>query len=574
MKKKIFIFLFGIFIFLFNSNNVLGAECNASTVHELAKIVFAETNDGSAFGKEDSFFIDIVTAGIVLNNSARFDGSTWQEKIYNLPDGVYYAHSSYRDTPFSTIARYYSSDRRGQVLYASALVLSGKFVLPKGLTGQSSCSCLLGTVPCRDIDGDKNAGSNCTTDYMPGNKEWAHFESVTNSAYDMYFGYNENIGLGATDTFGGRLISTTPIHYRQLADSFELNDYKKYDTEKVCELVTGSSIGGASGGSSSGTTNNNKKENSTIVDACTNPDILKVIYFAKLILNIAIIIIPIGLIVMGTIDFSKSVVTSDETVQKKNAILFVKRIVFAVLIFVVPWIVEVVITSLGNLADGVNFTDCLENANSDKIAELEEAIKNDSGNNNSSNKGNSNNDTKRKDTIIYVGDSRTEGMCNSVKMDDSEICIYKGSMGYDWLVCESYYDGSELGAYGRLIDALKEHPNSYVVINMGTNGVEDPFNPPRYADFYNTLADSYPNAQIVAVSVTPIDDNLAFRYGYFPRNQHVIEFNNLLKEGLNDKVIYCDVYSQIKDNFKTFDGIHYEPETYDVIHNKIKECLK
>lgn len=546
--KKIFIFMTGILAFLFNNTKVVATECTPDTVHQLAKVVFAETGDGSAFAKEDEFFIDIVTAGIVLNNSARFNGDSWSEKIYNLPNGVYYAHDTYRDTPFATFSRYYTSNRRGQVLYASALVLSGKFVLPKYLTGQSSCSCLLGTVPCRDIDGDKNAGANCTTEYVSGNKEWTHFESVSQNSYDMYFGYNENIGLGNTDTFGGRLTSTTPDYYRRLADSFELSDYSKYDTDDVCSLVLGET-------SSTGNNSTGSSTSSTIIDACTNPDILRVIYFAMLILDIVKIVVPIGLIIMGIIDFSKSVITSDEGAQKKNVSLFVKRIIYAVLVFTVPWIVKVLMINLGNLTEEVNFTDCLENANEDKIKELEEKIESSSNNNNTVT-------TPKKDTIIYVGDSRTEGMCNSVKMDASEICIYKGGMGYTWLVGDALTD---------LKSTLSKHPNSYVVINMGTNDLYNTSG--KYPDFYNNLADDYPNAQIVVMSVTQIDDELAYRYGYSVRNDDVYKFNNALKDNLSSKIIYCDVYSKIIGNFQTFDGIHYTVETYNLIHSKIKECL-
>lgn len=109
------------------------------------------------------------------------------------------------------------------------------------------------------------------------------------------------------------------------------------------------------------------------MDACTNSDILRVIYFFLLIVDIVKIIIPIALIVLGIIDFSKSVVTSDEKVQKKVISLFIKRLIYAVLVFAVPWIIEVLMVTLGNLAvtDEINFTDCLENANSECIDALE-----------------------------------------------------------------------------------------------------------------------------------------------------------------------------------------------------------
>lgn len=109
------------------------------------------------------------------------------------------------------------------------------------------------------------------------------------------------------------------------------------------------------------------------MDACTNPDILRVIYFFLLIINIVKIIIPIALIVLGIIDFSKSVMTSDEKVQKKTISLFFKRLLYAVLVFAVPWIIKVLMVTLGNLSvtDEINFTDCLENANSECIDALD-----------------------------------------------------------------------------------------------------------------------------------------------------------------------------------------------------------
>ncbi len=113
-----------------------------------------------------------------------------------------------------------------------------------------------------------------------------------------------------------------------------------------------------------------------ILQACLNPDILRVVWFFNILLDVARIVIPIGLIIIGTIDFSKSVISSDENAQKKNMTLFGKRLLYAVIIFLVPWIVKVLITSLGNLTAGVNFTDCIENANKESIKIIEDAIQN------------------------------------------------------------------------------------------------------------------------------------------------------------------------------------------------------
>ena len=60
------------------------------------------------------------------------------------------------------------------------------------------------------------------------------------------------------------------------------------------------------------------------MNACENPDILRVIFFGKELINIVKIVVPIALIILGMIDFSKSVVSNDEAANKKNTILFLE----------------------------------------------------------------------------------------------------------------------------------------------------------------------------------------------------------------------------------------------------------
>ena len=108
-----------------------------------------------------------------------------------------------------------------------------------------------------------------------------------------------------------------------------------------------------------------------MIEACENPDILRVIYFLKILIDIEKILVPIALIVIGSIDLSKSVMSNDEKEQKKKLNLFIKRLIYAVVIFLVPWIIEVFISLLGDLTDDVNWTDCITNANKERIEELE-----------------------------------------------------------------------------------------------------------------------------------------------------------------------------------------------------------
>lgn len=108
------------------------------------------------------------------------------------------------------------------------------------------------------------------------------------------------------------------------------------------------------------------------LDACTNVGVLKVIYFIKLLLNIVFVVVPIGLIVLGLIDFSKNVASGSSDSSKKNLNMFLKRLLYGVLVFCVPWIVSTFMKLLGDLTEGVNWTDCYNNANKEYINAHEE----------------------------------------------------------------------------------------------------------------------------------------------------------------------------------------------------------
>ena len=114
------------------------------------------------------------------------------------------------------------------------------------------------------------------------------------------------------------------------------------------------------------------------MDACTNPDILKVILFVKILINIVRIIVPIGLILFLSFDFFKNIIVNKEEDMKKNVMLAIKRILYAVAIFIIPTIVNFIIVTLGDV--GVSHTDCIANAdmnyiNTRIVALAEEAYK-------------------------------------------------------------------------------------------------------------------------------------------------------------------------------------------------------
>ena len=105
-----------------------------------------------------------------------------------------------------------------------------------------------------------------------------------------------------------------------------------------------------------------------ILDACDNITVLKVSYFVKELLNISFILIPIVLILLVTVDFAKNVI-SEEKEMKENLQLAIRRIIYVIVIFLVPFIVEYAINNLVNPKEG--YGKCLKVT----ISEIESQIK-------------------------------------------------------------------------------------------------------------------------------------------------------------------------------------------------------
>ena len=130
---------------------------------------------------------------------------------------------------------------------------------------------------------------------------------------------------------------------------------------------------------------------------CTDPSVLKVIYFLKIIVIIIKIAVPIILVVLARIDLFKAVIASDDKEKKKAVKLLIKRVIYSLLIFFVPTIVNTLMITIGNMGESENFTDCLENATIENInkyqAEEEkkkqEGAKKNQSNSNGGNSGNS-----------------------------------------------------------------------------------------------------------------------------------------------------------------------------------------
>lgn len=122
----------------------------------------------------------------------------------------------------------------------------------------------------------------------------------------------------------------------------------------------------------------------TLAD-CGPTFILKIIYFIAQITKIAFIIIPIGLIVMVTYDlitsmtynagskFSKYKLSDINYEMGSGVRMAIKRIAYAIVLFLVPSIVNISMDLLGNA--GVDYAYCINNINVSEIETIEASEK-------------------------------------------------------------------------------------------------------------------------------------------------------------------------------------------------------
>lgn len=87
-------------------------------------------------------------------------------------------------------------------------------------------------------------------------------------------------------------------------------------------------------------------------------ELLPIVSFVKGIFFVIQIIIPVGLILMGSIDLGKAVLSSDDKEIKNAVSKLAKRAIAAVAIFFIVFIVQLVMRLVGESTDGSGFMEC------------------------------------------------------------------------------------------------------------------------------------------------------------------------------------------------------------------------
>ena len=169
---------------------------------------------------------------------------------------------------------------------------------------------------------------------------------------------------------------------------------------------------------------------------------------------------------------------------------------------------------------------------------------------------------------MFVGDSRTVGMCSSVSVGDNAKCIAENGKGIYWL---------KSTGIPSIKENLSTHSNANVVINLGVNdlGNKDANGVTALAKDYITafqeITNAYPSAKLVIVSVGKVDNAVRPDIS----NESINLFNSTLKNAASNSLIgsntsFCDVSTV---NYVITDGVHYDSETYKSIYNAIMNCL-
>lgn len=154
-------------------------------------------------------------------------------------------------------------------------------------------------------------------------------------------------------------------------------------------------------------------------------------------------------------------------------------------------------------------------------------------------------------SVTFVGDSRTVGM-QMTNPDSKYVC--ECGKAYQWLISEE------------VTKQIEENPSDIYVFNLGVN---DFSNPTLYADYINAFQEEHPEQYVYYMSVNPIDDEKAGRYGYLARNAQVVAFNEKL-QALLPAAMWIDTYEYLAEQgYETQDGIHYTKQTYERIYEYV-----
>ena len=208
-----------------------------------------------------------------------------------------------------------------------------------------------------------------------------------------------------------------------------------------------------------------------IFSICENPNILRVILFIKTLLNIVKFMIPMGLIIMVSLDISKGVISGEDFL--KGLKIVGNKILAAMIIFLLPTIVNFV---MGFVDANTSYESCWVNANSNTIEEYqaiydekkrleeEEKKKNDVSNQYDPNSSY----TSSINGIMYNLYNQSDAKWSDARFDNGQTIHQNGCMITSVAVISSSYDPSITPL--TVFNSKHRHSFPYTGINDLANG--------------------------------------------------------------------------------------------------------
>ncbi len=106
-----------------------------------------------------------------------------------------------------------------------------------------------------------------------------------------------------------------------------------------------------------------------LLDFCNSSGVLRVFYILKIVLTIILIVLPLIVMIATAISMFKVIIDGKSDTMKNTLLVSFKRIIAALIVFLLPGIMEFVFTSLVEM--NVDFATCVTNANQDYIKKRE-----------------------------------------------------------------------------------------------------------------------------------------------------------------------------------------------------------
>jgi len=100
----------------------------------------------------------------------------------------------------------------------------------------------------------------------------------------------------------------------------------------------------------------------SLENATCDKDILPLFDAALFVVRIIQIAVPFALVIWGSLDFFKALIAGDEKEMKMKRKPFIGRLVAAIIILVLPWLVKLIAKQIAGSEDTNKFWTCYDKA--------------------------------------------------------------------------------------------------------------------------------------------------------------------------------------------------------------------